>query len=79
MADEWKKCGSRCEDCGAPLDLKFVWDDDQLTDHAFNVFLCEECGLVVYESVAEDPCVVLIRKQGEIVRRAPPNAFELEG
>lgn len=35
--------------------MEFVtcWDDDQETDHAFNVYLCEMCGNILKHDVAE--------------------------
>ncbi len=40
--------------CGALMMLLFVWDDAQETDHCFNVFACDECGRVLYDSVWEN-------------------------
>jgi hypothetical protein len=31
----------------------WLWDDDQITDHAFNVFGCEECGRMLKVMVTE--------------------------
>jgi hypothetical protein len=32
----------------------WCWDDDQETDHAFNVYACEECGRMLKHDVAAD-------------------------
>ena len=57
---------TKCSDCGGEMTFHIAWDDDQITDHAFNVYLCDECGTVVYDSVAADKCTIRISKDGTV-------------
>ena len=35
--------------CKCKEDMVFVarWDDDQITDHCFNVYVCDHCGMIL--------------------------------
>jgi hypothetical protein len=46
-----KKCK-----CGTVMTLKAVWDNAQQkeVDHAFNLYLCEDCGMIMKEDVWHD-------------------------
>ena len=56
-----------CKDCKSKMKLVLVWDDAQMTDHAFNLFACEKCGLLCKEDVWEDEGKRWIALTGEIV------------
>ncbi len=43
----------RCK-CGAHMQGIWVWDDDQQTDHAFNVYGCDYCGQILKVMVTEN-------------------------
>ena len=32
----------------------WCWDDDEETDHAFNIFACENCGRMLKVMMTED-------------------------
>lgn len=40
--------------CGSTMEMLWCWDDDQLTDHAFNLYGCENCGRILKYDVAVD-------------------------
>ena len=40
--------------CGEPMVFVWCWDDDEETDHAFNIFACENCGRILKVMVTED-------------------------
>ena len=42
--------------CGhpAPMELVWVWDDAQQTDHCFNVWACDQCGRMLKEQIWKD-------------------------
>lgn len=40
--------------CGAHMNGMWVWDDDQVTDHAFNVFNCDYCGRILKIMVTDN-------------------------
>jgi hypothetical protein len=50
------------------MKLKIVWDDAQITDHAYNVYLCENCGMIVKEDVWEDEGELWIKLDNSTIR-----------
>jgi len=52
--------------CGEEMKLKIVWDDAQATDHAFNIYLCDGCGMICKEDVWEDKGNRWINLKGEL-------------
>jgi hypothetical protein len=40
--------------CGELMTMDAVWDDAQETDHAFNVYLCDFCGMLCKHDVWVD-------------------------
>lgn len=36
-------------------EMKFVWcwDDDQITDNCFNLYVCEDCGSILKDDVCK--------------------------
>lgn len=50
--------------CGASMQLLFVWDDAQQTDHAFNVYGCDPCGRVLKEDVWENKGQIWLGLEG---------------
>ncbi|HET6494780.1 MAG TPA: hypothetical protein VFH61_05380 [Thermoleophilia bacterium] len=57
----------RCPTCSEDLAFVACWDDDQITDHAYNVYQCLDCGLIMHDSVAVDPGVTLVFPNGKVV------------
>jgi hypothetical protein len=49
------------------------WDDDQISDHAHNVYQCEECGALVQERVAKDSGITAIYPDGTVEAVARPS------
>lgn len=65
-----------CPSCGKDkMANRWVWDDGQVTDHAHNVFTCEDCGAVFIQRVGKDSGLVVIHKTGKIdtydVKKSP--------
>ena len=64
----------RCRGCEADMDLLMVWDNGSTPGtHAWNLYACEPCGIVMQEQVwhgAEQRWLLL----GGIVRDAPGQA-----
>jgi len=50
--------------CGKKMKLIFVWDDSQLTDHAYNIYACQDCGRIMKEDVWEDKGEIWIGLSG---------------
>jgi len=34
--------------CGNGMKCVYVWDDVQVTDHAYNLYVCAKCGMMVW-------------------------------
>lgn len=48
------------------MDFQLRWDDAQLTDHCYNIWLCEECGMILKDSVWEDKGKVWIELNNKV-------------
>jgi hypothetical protein len=55
-----------CPKCDDEMKLVGCWDDDQVSDHAHNVYQCECCGVVAHERVAVDKGVTFIYPDGKV-------------
>jgi len=62
-----KHLAPACPSCGHDKMLaRWCWDDDQVTDHAHNVFTCEDCGAVFIQRVAKDSGLTVMHKTGKV-------------
>ena len=48
------------------MEMVVVWDDAQVTDHAYNLYVCKECGLICKVDVWEDKGIRWITLDGFI-------------
>ena len=58
-----------CKECNKEMKLVYAWDDAQKTDHAFNLYVCEDCGIVCKIDVWEDKGVRWIDLQGNLTKQ----------
>ncbi|MHA1795577.1 MAG: hypothetical protein ACTSUK_05660 [Promethearchaeota archaeon] len=52
--------------CGKKMKYIYGWDDAQETDHAYNLYACEYCGLLLKEDVWNDRGLRWIFLDGEM-------------
>lgn len=55
------------------------WDDPQETDHAFNLSLCDKCGIIYKEDVWNDAGIRAIRLDGSVVKLITDLKWEESG
>lgn len=67
----------RC--CNQQTEPLAVWDDAQLTDHAFNVYLCHPCGTMYKEDVWNDAGLRAIRLDGSVKKLGTDTEWEESG
>ena len=62
-----KHLAPACPSCGNDkMPARWCWDDDQVTDHAHNVFTCNDFGAVFIQRVAKDSGLTVIHKTGKV-------------
>lgn len=44
------KVMTKCK-CGEEMKFMWCWDDDQITDHCFNLYVCDYCGMIFKDEV----------------------------
>jgi len=59
--------GVRCK-CRAHMAFVLAWDDAQETDHAYNVFGCSTCGLLLKIDVWKDKGRRWIALDGSVLK-----------
>ena len=59
--------GVRCK-CGEQMTFVHCWDDAQETDHAYNVYACSPCGLLLKIDVWKDKGRRWIALDGSVLK-----------
>jgi len=61
--------------CGKEMRGVGCWDDAQLTDHAFNLYLCEGCGMICKEDVWEHKGLRWLQLDGTFQYESTPHMY----
>ncbi len=56
--------------CNREMMFELRWDDAQVTDHAFNLYVCESCGKILKESLWNDPGIIEILLDNKIIKKS---------
>lgn len=65
--------------CGQEAKLLLAWDDAQKTDHAYNLYACENCGIIYKEDVWNDKGLRAIYLDGRMKEASPDEVWRESG
>lgn len=65
--------------CGQEVRGLLAWDDAQQTDHAYNLYACEKCGVIYKDDVWEDKGLRAIFLDGTMKEASPDEVWKESG
>jgi len=65
--------------CKKRVKLVLAWDDAQETDHAYNLYLCEQCGTLYKDDLWNDKGLRALYLDGTLVKAGSDEEWEESG